>query len=219
MAHIWSPKINFSEISPLFVALDQQFRTKRTLLSLNGSMWICRLLGCCIWLTIDMTAQEWSEKTITPWVWILTVYYPFFEITNRVSRLLFGSLVLQRKDTLFVSMLTTLCLIYPNWYYAEWILHPYFFISKHPNFDIETDKEDWIAYVSSKLSEETKKPRGKIVDVEIEKRRSIYFYHEDEEYMKVTMQFPGDVPTCRSLLSVHIIGLVHLIERNPSFRI
>ena len=157
---------------------------------------------------------------VIPWVSMTLVYHSFSDIINRTPRLLFDSLVLQKKDTVFVSMLTTLCLIYPNWYCTEWILHFYFFISKHPNFNIETDKEDWIAYVSSKLSEESKKPRGKIVDVEVAKRRSIYFFHEDEEeYMKVTMQFPGDVPTCRSLLSVHILGLVHLIERNSSFRI
>lgn len=41
--------------------------------------------------------------------------------------------------------------------------------------------------------------------MELAKRRSIYFFQEDEDdYMKVTMQFPGDVPTCRALLSVQL---------------
>lgn len=45
---------------------------------------------------------------------MILVYHSFSDIINRTPRLLFDSLVLQKKDTVFVSMLTTLCLIYPN---------------------------------------------------------------------------------------------------------
>ena len=70
-------------------------------------------------------------------------------------------------------------------------LHPHFYISKHPNFDITTDKEDWLACISARLQAENRKTRGRVLDVSLEKRRSIYYYHEDEEeYMKLTLQFP-----------------------------
>ena len=46
------------------------------------------------------------------------------------------------------------------------------------------------------------KCRGRAVDVSIEKKRSIYYFHEDEEeFMKITLQFPADVTACRKLLS------------------
>ena len=82
-------------------------------------------------------------------------------------------------------------------------LHPHFYISKHPNFDITTDKEDWLACISARLQAENRKTRGRVLDVSLEKRRSIYYYHEDEEeYMKLTLQFPADVTSCRTLLAV-----------------
>ena len=79
-------------------------------------------------------------------------------------------------------------------------------MSKHPRYNHETDKDDWIAYVNSKAG--TKRCNGKMLDVEIVKRKNMYHFHEkDEEYLKIIMQFPSDVTTYRDYLHTVILSL------------
>ena len=107
-------------------------------------------------------------------------------------------------------MRTTSFHTYPR-NYLFGFLHTHFYISKHPNFDITTDKEDWLAFISARLQAENRKTRGRVLDVSLEKRRSIYYYHEDEEeYMKLTLQFPADVTSCRTLLAVRLTTCIYI---------
>ena len=116
-------------------------------------------------------------------------------------------------------MLTTFFHTYPSHRFPK-VLHGHFYISKHPNFDITTDKEDWLACISARLQVENRKTRGRVLDVSLEKRRSIYYYHEDEEeYMKLTLQFPADVTSCRTLLAVPPLHVPLHAERNRCVRL
>ena len=81
-------------------------------------------------------------------------------------------------------------------------------MSKHPRYNYETDKDDWIAYVNNKAG--TKRCNGKMLDVEIVKRKNMYHFHEkDEEYLKIIMQFPSDVTTYRDYLHTVILSIYY----------
>ena len=82
-----------------------------------------------------------------------------------------------------------------------YFLYRHIYISKHPLYE-ESDREDWVEYMSDRLRS-SGKAKGRILDVEIVERRSIYYYQEkNEPFMKVTLQFPGDVVLCREILRV-----------------
>lgn len=66
-----------------------------------------------------------------------------------------------------------------------------------------------MAYVNNKLA--VKRCSGKMLDVEVVKRKNMYHFHEnDEEYLKIIMQFPSDVTTYRDYLhTVQLPSLLH----------
>lgn len=48
-----------------------------------------------------------------------------------------------------------------------------------------------------------KRCNGRMLDVEVVKRKNMYSFHEnDEEYLKIIMQFPADVTTYRDYLHI-----------------
>ena len=56
-----------------------------------------------------------------------------------------------------------------------------------------------MCYLTSRMKE--RKCSGKVMDIEIVERKNLYYFHEEnEEFMKITLQFPMDVPACRDLL-------------------
>lgn len=124
--------------------------------------------------------------------------FPFSGFNSRRDALSFVSSELQTKVTACVQMCTTSCHTYPAMFFSI-LPSPHFFISKHPHYNHAKDKEDFMCYLTNRMKE--RKCSGRVMDIEIVKRKNIYLYHEnDEEFMKITLQFPVDVPPCRDIL-------------------
>lgn len=88
------------------------------------------------------------------------------------------------------------------------LLYRYFYITKHPLYE-ESDREDMVAYMTEKL-QNSGKVKGKVLDIQLCKHKSIYFYQEhDQTYMKVIMQFPNDVTLAREVFRVCFIDPAH----------
>lgn len=108
---------------------------------------------------------------------------------------------LLERDSACVAMFTISFHIYPSLSSTRVLLHRYFYITKHPLYE-ESDREDLVAYMTEKL-QNAGKVKGKVLDVELCKHKSIYFYQEhDQTYMKVIMQFPNDVTLAREVFRV-----------------
>lgn len=62
-----------------------------------------------------------------------------------------------------------------------------------------------MCYLTNRMKE--RKCAGRVLDIEMVKRKNIYLYHEnDEEFMKITLQFPVDVPPCRDILHLVLLS-------------